>query len=168
MADSDNPPSRPKDLDKLFDLAEDTPGWQPEDLAAIWQHQLRSLLSVDLKRLRQAGAPPSEQLDRSDGPTLDTFGDLLSHPAAPLEMLQQAKDFAKRLGGHRHQALPQAIASALYFAAIAAALSRLGQRITTLDDATLTEGMEWGKVQPWLDESTRGLFQEALTHLTPR
>lgn len=53
-----------------------------------------------------------------------SFGDLLSHPNPPEELLKATKDFAKtcRLGPHK--TLPPEIASALYYASIAAALVR--------------------------------------------
>ena len=51
----------------------------------------------------------------------------------------------------------------LYYTCIVVALVRLDRRITKLDDASLTHGIEWALGQEWLDEPLRGLFREGLS-----
>ena len=94
---------------------------------------------------------------------LETFGDLLRHPHPPLGVLKLMKEFAKVNRDNPESSLPTEIATVIYFTAIVLALTRCGQRITGLDDDALRRGVEWVVAQPWVDESTRSLFRDALT-----
>lgn len=93
-------------------------------------------------------------------PFFRTFGCLFADSKPPLELLCQVKDFAKINREHPDSALPKEIATMLDYASIVAALLRHGQRITSLDNSALGEGMTWAEEQPWLDEMTRALFEE--------
>jgi hypothetical protein len=95
-----------------------------------------------------------------------TFANLLQHPKPHLAMLQRVKRFAKACRNDPHGPLPQEVATVLYFASLVAALLRHQQRITSLDDAALRQGVEWVLAQQWIDDSTRSLFQEALSYLS--
>jgi hypothetical protein len=57
--------------------------------------------------------------------------------------------------------LPEEVATVLYYAAIAAALLRHGQRISRVSDATLREGTDWVLEQEWVAGPLRGLFVDA-------
>jgi len=61
--------------------------------------------------------------------------------------------------------LPDEVATALYYAAIAAALIRCEERITDLDDASLRHGFQWGVEQPWGDEAVKSVLREALASI---
>ena len=50
--------------------------------------------------------------------------------------------------------------------AIAAALVRLGKRISQLPDEDLRRGLRLTTEQPWLDERTKALLAEALKEIS--
>jgi hypothetical protein len=75
-------------------------------------------------------------------------------------VLRQANDFAKHHRKDQNSPLPREISTMLYYASIAAALTRCGQRITALSDTELCKAIEWAASQPWVDETTRALLQE--------
>jgi RNA polymerase sigma-70 factor (ECF subfamily) len=122
----------------------------PDDFAA----QLRKVLATRL---------PSPSAD-SPRPFL---GDLLSDPGPPLELLEQIKDFAKESRTDPESPLSPAVATIVYYAAIAAALLRRGERISRQDDATLKQGFQWCD-RPWVEDWLRVLFNEAAGKLNPQ
>ena len=61
--------------------------------------------------------------------------------------------------------LPRAVAAVLYYVTIAAALLRCGKRITQLGYDELLRGFQWVMDQPWVDQPTKGLIEEARTAL---
>jgi hypothetical protein len=134
---------------------EDSSVWLPGELAQIWRHQLGAPLEVEL----------GESWDQRCGnnvqpPAPRTVGDLLSHPAPPRTLLL----LVQRLAADRRaqDAFPAEIATALYFATAAVALTRLGERVTELDDAALRRGFHWATCVSWLDPSTRSVLETAL------
>jgi len=140
--------------------------WQPEELAAIFRHQLAAPMLVDLGTLEATTAARLRTLTEAQGLLLKSFGDLFHHPAPALELLELVKQFAKANIEHPESGLPGEIASALYYISIAAALVRLNQRITQLPDAELARGLQWTLDQPWLDAATRELLASARQRLT--
>lgn len=95
------------------------------------------------------------------GPFVDKLSDLLFHSRPPVELLAMVKQFAKSNRGVRRGPLPRAAAIVLYYAAIAAALARCGERITSLDDEQLRQGFDWVLARRWVDEQTRALVSTA-------
>jgi hypothetical protein len=134
---------------------EDSSGWLPAELAQIWRHQLGAPLDVEL-----AESWGEWTANNSQQAAPRTIGDLLSHPAPPRKLLLLVKGLA---ADRREQdSFPVEIATALYYATAAVALTRLGERITELDDATLRGGFHWATRVSWLDESTRSVLEAAL------
>lgn len=140
---------------------ENTRLWRPEELAAIFRHQMSAPMLVDLGSFDAPTATKLKTLSDAQGLLLKSFADLFNHPAPPLELLQLVKNFAKANVDHPESGLPGEIASALYYASIAAALVHLDTRISQLPDADLRRGFRWLQEQPWLDENTKGLLAEA-------
>ena len=70
--------------------------WQPGETEAIWRHQLNARLEADLKP--GCFASRVSQLSQSDIKIFrgKSFGELLKHPQAPLELLKLIKEFAKK------------------------------------------------------------------------
>ena len=136
--------------------------WGDRELADILQHQLQAPLLADLRP--HASQIQSLGLENRgpDAMPLDTFGDLLSHPCPTLDLLRLAKDFAKGADSRINDPLPAAIAQALYLLVIAAALLAHGERITSMDDAALREGLAWVASQKWVDRSQRRIAANAL------
>src|SRR5205823_4989142 len=88
-------------------------------------------------------------------PPLNSFGDLLSHPRPPLELLELTKEFAKTSDTRASSPLPPEVATVLYYAAIVAARLRHGAGITGLGARDLRDGIAWALRQPWLDGRVR-------------
>jgi hypothetical protein len=137
---------------------EDARLWRPEELAAIFRHQMSAPMLVDLGSFDAATATRLKSLSDAQGLLLKSFADLFHHPAPPLELLQLVKNFAKANVDHPDSGLPGEVASALYYSSIAAALVHLNRRISQLPDADLFRGFRWLENQPWLDEKTKGLL----------
>ncbi len=140
--------------------------WRPEELAAIFRHQMSAPMLVDLGSFDAATASRLKTLSDAQGLVLKSFTDLFHHPAPPLELLQLVKNFAKANIDHPDSGLPGEIASALYYSSIASALVHLDARISQLPDAELLRGFRWLEEQPWLDEKTKSLLAEAKKKLS--
>ena len=136
--------------------------WRPEELAAIFRHQMAAPVMVDLTRFDSQTASRLRMQGEAQGLLLKSFGDLFHHPAPPVELLEVIKDFAKANLDHPESGLPDEIATTLYYTSIATALVRLGERITQLPDADLQRGLRWAMAQPWLDAATKELLGQAL------
>jgi hypothetical protein len=156
----------PSRLAALLGRAGEGPEWGSDDLASILAHQLRAPLLFDLHRLASArgggaaGTPPDPWADAA-ARQIHSFGDLLDHPTPPRELLLMTKAFAKPADEGGAPALPPEVASVLYFAAIAAALLRLGERITTLDDRAIANGLAWTLSRSWVGPELRTLLGAA-------
>jgi hypothetical protein len=98
---------------------------------------------------------------------LKSFADLFHHPAPPVELLELTKDFAKANMDHAQSSLPSEVAAALYYTSIAAALVRLGARISRLPEGELRRGLLWTGEQAWLDEETKQLLLQAAGKMGP-
>jgi hypothetical protein len=160
--------SGPEPLAALLAAGEAPAGlWRPDEMAAIFEHQMAAPLVVDLRGLAPPVARRLEALAGGQGAPAQSFADLLRQQNPPLELLELVKDFAKTNADHPENGLPREIAAVLYYACIAAALLRLKARISKLSDADLGRGLRWAVEQPWLDEETRHLLARALAGLTP-
>jgi hypothetical protein len=172
MADSDSAgsvfKSRPGSLAALLATrAERVRLWRPDELAAIFRHQLSAPVIVDLGGFDPGTAVRLKVASEAQGLLLKSFSELFHHPAPPVELLEATKEFAKANLDHPESCLPGEIATAIYYTSIAAALVRLDKRISQLPDADLRRGLSWVREQGWIDERTRGLLGEALGKLPP-
>ena len=141
--------------------------WSSDDLRDVFGHQWSAPLAVDLGGLGDAFAGRVKTLAASKGLLLQSFGDLLAHQRPPLELLVLTKEFAKRCLSSPHSALPHDIARVLYFASIAAALSRCSRRITTLGDQRIEQGIAWALSRTWLAEEARAVLEAGQRALKP-
>jgi WD40 repeat protein/serine/threonine protein kinase len=168
LAKRDLSKSDPASLARMMELDMGTKhDWQPDELGSILRHQLDSPLGFDLGNFAPESKEVLDVISPSATIPLNTFGDLLRHPHPPLEVLKLVKEFAKANRNNSQSTLPPEIATVIYFAAIVVALMRCGQRITTLDDNALRQGVEWSVAQPWIDELCHSLFRDALTLIGP-
>jgi hypothetical protein len=135
--------------------------WRPEELAAIFRHQMSAPMLVDLGSFDAATAARLKTLSDGQSLLLKSFADLFHHATPPLELLQLVKNFAKANIDHPESGLPGEVASALYYASIASALVHQDTRISQLPDADLRRGFRWLEEQAWLDEKTKNLLAEA-------
>jgi hypothetical protein len=154
--------SRAKKLATLMATGEERADlWRPEELAAIFRHQMSAPVMVGLGAFDPRTATRLRTLGEAQGLLLRSFDDLFHHPAPPIELLELVKDFAKANLDHPESGLPREIAAALYYASIAAALVRLDARISQLPDADLQRGLRWAMGQAWLDEKAKELLTQA-------
>lgn len=137
--------------------------WAPEELTALFRHQLSAPIAADLDTLDPRTAERVRTLTEGPGPGRISFRDLFQAPAPARELLALVKDFAKANLEQPGRGLPKEIATGLYYLSIAAALVRLDVRITQLADADLARGLTWALGQPWLDEESRALLAAART-----
>jgi hypothetical protein len=165
----------PTRLAALLGQAGQTSLWGPDDLGAILAHQLRAPLLFDLQRVSAGGdgtaaGPAPDPWAEAAARQIRSFGDLLAHPAPPRALLVMTKAFAKTAdaggGGGAPPVLPPEVASVLYFAAIAAALVHLGERISALDDRAMAAGMTWVLGRTWLAAELRPLLIQVQTLLS--
>lgn len=139
--------------------------WRPDELGAIFRHQMRAPIVVDLGGFDPVISSRLKQLSDAQSLLLKSFGDLFQHPVPPLELLTLTKEFSKANMDHPEASLPQEVAGVLYYASIAAAFVRLDQRISQLKNSELQRGLLWAQGQPWVDAPTRELLAAALTRL---
>jgi len=139
--------------------------WRPEELNAIFRHQMSAPILVDLGGFDPATAVRLKTLSEAHSLLLKSFADLFHHPVPPIELLTLTKDFAKANMNHPESSLPQEIAAALYYASIATAIVRLDTRISQLADAELRQGLLWTRDQSWVDGPTKELLASALQKL---
>jgi hypothetical protein len=135
--------------------------WSVEESRAVLEHQLESPLAFDLGALPPGAGAECRALCAAEGLLVKSLNDLLQHPHPPLIALEIAKDFAKACGTNPQSDIPQQVATVLYYACIAAALVRCGQRLTRLTDADLEEGFTWALAQPWLTAPIQAILTEA-------
>jgi hypothetical protein len=136
--------------------------WRPDELAAIFRHQMSAPVAVDLGAFDPRTARRLRALSEAQGLLLRSFDDLFHHPAPPIELLELVKEFAKANLGQPESGLPDEIAAALYYTSIAAALVRLDARISQLPEADLQRGLRSTLEQAWLDDKTKELLAQAL------
>jgi hypothetical protein len=139
--------------------------WQPEELGAVFRHQMVAPVSVDLGSLDPAVVGKLKTLTDACGLLLKSFRDLLQHPAPPVELLRLVKEFAKLNRDQPDSLLPSDVASVLYYLSIAAAMARWGERISALSDNELQRGFAWAMSQSWVDEPARELLGSASAKL---
>jgi hypothetical protein len=157
-----------KMLARFLEL-EDVPSqiWPHHELGAILRHQLATSVQLDLEgheasfRKRFQALPPAQQ------PGNLTFAELFHQAAPPLELLNWVKQFAKASRVRGESALPAEIATVVYLMSIVVARLRCNKRISEQSDESLTYGIQWVIDQPWVDESTRQLFRDALLYFRP-
>jgi hypothetical protein len=139
--------------------------WQPEELGAIFRHQMSAPILVDLGGFDPATAARLKTLSNAQSLLLKSFLDLFLHPVPPIELLTLTKDFAKGNMEQPDSSLPNEVAAVLYYVSIAAAWVRLGRRITELRDPELKRGLEWAKGKAWVEPRLQQLLDEALQKL---
>ena len=155
--------SRAKNLAALLETgSEQARLWGPDELAAIFRHQMSAPVLVDLGGFDPGTAVRLKTLSEAQGLLLKSFSDLFHHLSPPIELLKLTKEFAKANMDHPESGLPTEIVSVLYYASIAAALVRLDARISQLKDADLRRGLLWAKEKAWVDEETKALLINAL------
>jgi hypothetical protein len=158
--------SAPKSLAAFLAAGEERARlWQPEELGAIFRHQMSAPILVDLGGFDPATAARLRTLSEAQSLLLKSFLDLFLHPVPPIELLTLTKDFAKGNMEHPDSSLPNEVAAVLYYVSIAAAYLRLDRKISQLSDAELKRGLLWSKSRPWVEAPIQNLLDETLQKL---
>lgn len=139
--------------------------WTEEEIGAVLVHQWMAPLRVSLEGISPQQRSAVKLVAEADELLLRSFGDLLTHRSPPLELLVIMKDFAKAVGVHPHSPLPPDAARVMYLGAIAAARVRCRQRISSMTDAELIEGMRWTLAQRWLAPQIESVLEDLLVEL---
>ena len=132
-------------------------GWGARDLGDILGHQLQ----MPLPFAAVANEAPATDARGPHAAAAITFEGLLTNPEPPLELLRLTKEYAKTADQPPEGGVPPEVATVLYYAAIAAAVLRCGERISRVDDPTLRDGITWALRQQWVGEPLRSLFLDA-------
>lgn len=154
--------SGPAGLARL--LAQDQtkqPVWAPEEMRAMWQHQLSAPIEADLSTVQSRGSSLLRRAPEAEPFLAKTFGQLLHHRQPPLPLLKLTKEFAKQTIQDAEDPQLKEIAAALYYTSYAAALVRCGERLGGMNEPELRGGFEWALGRTWMDEATKALMQEA-------
>lgn len=135
--------------------------WSAEELGAVLEYELASPLSFELRGLPPGRAEQLRVLCGAQGMLLNSLTSLVQHPHPPLEALKLVKDFAKLCARQADGPLPPPVAQVIYYATIASALCRRGERISALTKAELERGFQWVLSLPWVKGETRALIESA-------
>jgi hypothetical protein len=155
--------ARAKSLSALLKAgSENSRLWAPDELAAVFRHQMGAPVLVDLSGFDPGTAVRLKTLSEAQGLLLKSFSDLLLHPSPPIELLKLTKEFAKANMNQPESGLPAEVVRLLYYSSIAAALVRLDTRISKLSDTELRRGLLWAKDQVWIDNETKSLLIKAI------
>jgi hypothetical protein len=90
-----------------------------------------------------------------------TLVEVLLDPRTDLGLLRAVKECCKRLSGSLESKAEAAIATTLYYAAVASALVYHDKKITQHSYATLDEAFALLLEKPWMDRELAGLFSRA-------
>jgi hypothetical protein len=146
----------------LLNAQHENQDWNDNDLAAMWGQLLQLSITILPSRTLKADRALAQGLQPEASPMLPTVGGLLhGHPngASPLKDL---KEWARAEARQGQDGLPRALATAVYFASIAAARVHHGAQISKLEDSILCHGLETIRSMAWLDEPTRQVVQSAM------
>jgi hypothetical protein len=155
-------------LSQILDLAGRAGEWEERHLPAMLQHQLAAPLAFDLRSQVLAGSQTRSREQTLTGAAsirIETFRDLLTHPAPPLELLKLAKEFFKwRTRACKKDSPEWRIAYLFYLLTLLAAGTR-ASRISALSSRALLQGARWALEQRWIDPPTRQFIVAASERL---
>jgi hypothetical protein len=156
LSDSVSPGQNDSRPFELFDMCERE--LHADELQAILTELLEQPITIELTGSGPGFASRLKTLASAQNLLLKGFGDLLSHPRPPLELLEISKEFAKTQMAMPESSWPVPVSHVLYLATICVAKLRCGATITQLDDASQIAAIEWAIEQPWVSETLRCLF----------
>jgi hypothetical protein len=163
--------SNPSELACLLSVRGTPEGnWQPAELADLLRHCLETpvgeYLGIDTSpgpKKEFCADTPSEQ----DAVSM-TLGELFRAACPPLGLLIALKRHARRLTGPGASDVPAEVHRAVYFASIAAAMARHGERISKSDPEVLRAAFEQLATEAWIEDRLRGLLGDALRRLSDK
>ncbi|MFI5379733.1 MAG: hypothetical protein ACHRHE_10580 [Tepidisphaerales bacterium] len=139
--------------------------WPVEEIRRMFRMQLGARLHLELERAELCDRDLVRVLADQSSPPIHSVADLLYHPRPPVDLLWAIKDFAKDRKENPASEIAPEVALTIYYASIAAALTRCGERITSLTDDELGTGLNWVIKQSWLDDRMHNLIARGMNHL---
>ncbi len=130
------------------------PTWGDADYPAIWLHQLNLPLVTIV----------SESDKSFDPGEVGSIAALLREAKPTADLVHLVTRYAKAQTLRDDGELPAEVARVLYFLCVWVGRYRCEQRLSSLSDARLLEGLRWSVARPWLDAATRervtGMIQQ--------
>ncbi len=168
MTPNDSSPTifmtKPEGLARILD-DDATDLWSPEEMQAMWQHQLATAIDIDLGGVTSVRATILRSSPQARSFEGKTFRDLFARPDAPIELLELTKEFAKQTLKESEEMQLKEIASGLYYITYAASIVFHRKIIGSMKEDELRPGFNWGLKQTWLDKESKKLIEQALRQL---
>jgi hypothetical protein len=160
------PDSTPLRLLKLFDVRRlEAAWWHEGDLADLLTHEL----SADLVAELHDNLPEAPALllytRRRAGPPPPTVRQLLLMPKPHRDYLELLRRMAAHVRSSRHS-LPDAAATALYYAAVAASIASDGAPAPSASVEQVRPGLQWLSDARFVESGVRDLARRALVRIT--
>jgi len=161
--------SNPSELARLLGVrGASKSDWQPAELTSSFHRCFGMRVGEYLRigtmsgRTMQFVAETSSEQDALSMPLEELF--LTASP--PLALLIAVKRHARRLANSDTSSLPAEIHRCVYFASIALAMIRLGERISKSSPDVLRAAFEQLADEGWIENWLRTLFSEGLRYLS--
>jgi hypothetical protein len=145
-------------LSQILDLGGRADEWKEEDLPSMLQHQFSAPLDCDLRSQEVAADEARTREKTLTGAAsirTETFRDLLTHPAPPLELLKLAKEFFKWRTQACKKDSPEWRVAYLFYLLTLLAAGKHASRLSSLSPKALLTGAKWALEQSWIDPQTR-------------
>ncbi|MBP62265.1 MAG: hypothetical protein CMJ62_12165 [Planctomycetaceae bacterium] len=139
--------------------------WSHEQLAALFEHQLKTPLCVQFADVSPRPTAGLLSLTSDQDKPITTLEDLLKHPSPPIEVLRSVKDWATYLMRSKSDKTPPQIAPIVYLTAVAVALVRCEERISSSADTDLEATFRQALEATWAGDQVRQIFRKALDTL---
>jgi hypothetical protein len=155
-------------LSQILDLGGRADEWKEQDLPAMLQHQFLAPLDFDLRSQELAGGEARSREKTLTGAAsirIETFKDLLTHPAPPLELLKLAKEFFKWRTQACNKDSPEWRIAYLFYLLTLLAAGKHASRLSSLSPKALLKGAKWALEQSWIDAQTRQFILAACERL---
>ena len=139
--------------------------WSQEQLTALFEHQLKTPLSKQFAEISPRLAAALPPLTSGQDKPITTLEDLLKHPSPPIEVLRAVKDWATHSMRSKNDKTPPQIAPIVYLTAVAVALVRCDERISSSGDTDLEATFRQALEATWAGDQIRQIFRLALAAL---
>jgi len=163
---------RPEQIARLLSIGTEpgTPGGKPNaqmPAGDTIHEMLGAELAIDVSRSASMRAMLGQKAPALFSQRGRTIRDLLLGPSTNLDDLKALKQYAKTLVRQSATDAAKAVASTIYYAAIAAALVRHGEKITQHSDEDLDRGLALLAEKEWMAPELGQLLTQARQRRPP-
>lgn len=145
--------------ESLADLWSAALAWEPGDWSAILAMPLAELATLDLSSELSAASRSYLKQIVTAGWATRPLSELLHAQAPPVVALTAIKELFKTHRTLEKSAVSRPVATLLYYLAILLAKHHCHERISSLTDAQIDEGIAWSLKQEWIDATTRQVIE---------